>query len=218
MKPDIKHHVPDDLLMAYSAGALPEAYSLAIATHLSLCDTCRAAAESYDAVGGAVLEDAPEGAATMSMDSLAQTLARLKASEPREAVRPARPRSIFPGPLADYVGTSLDDIRWRPIGMGAKQMVIRTSPTASARLLYIPSGVGVPDHTHGGKELTVILDGAYSDETGRYGPGDIAYGDDELHHAPIAEDGGPCICLAVTDAPLRFKTIIPRLLQPFLGI
>ncbi len=51
----IKHHLTEDLLMAYSAGALSEAFSLAVATHISLCDECRAAAESYDAVGGAVI-------------------------------------------------------------------------------------------------------------------------------------------------------------------
>jgi len=219
MEKDIRHHVPDDVLMAYAAGALPEAYALAVATHVSLCDTCRATAESYDALGGAVLEQASEA---MSKDSLARTLALLDNAEP-ETPPPPRPipekvDTVFPKPLSDYVGTSLDDIRWRPVGMGAKQAMIRTSPSASARLLFIPPGVAIPEHTHRGQEVTVILDGAFSDETGRYGPGDIAFADEDLNHAPVAEDGGPCICLAVTDAPLRFRTLIPRLLQPFLGL
>ena len=51
----IRHHVSDRLLMAYAAGTLPEAFSLVVATHLSLCDECRARAASYDALGGAVL-------------------------------------------------------------------------------------------------------------------------------------------------------------------
>ena len=53
----IKHHLSDQLLMAYAAGSLPEAFSLVVATHVSLCDECRARAEAYEAVGGAVTVD-----------------------------------------------------------------------------------------------------------------------------------------------------------------
>ncbi|MGB1033531.1 MAG: transcriptional regulator, partial [Primorskyibacter sp.] len=34
----------------------------------------------------------------------------------------------------------------------------------------------------------------------------------------IADVSEACICLAVTDAPLRFTSFLPRLLQPFLRI
>ncbi|MEQ8255670.1 MAG: transcriptional regulator, partial [Roseovarius confluentis] len=37
-------------------------------------------------------------------------------------------------------------------------------------------------------------------------------------HTPVAEVGADCICLAVTDAPLRFRGFIPRIAQPFLRI
>ena len=52
----IKHHLSEDLLMRYSNGTLCEAFSLAVATHISMCDDCRAALESYEAVGGALLD------------------------------------------------------------------------------------------------------------------------------------------------------------------
>ena len=52
----IRHHLTDDLIMGYSAGTLPEAVNLIIATHVSLCDDCRAAVEAHDALGGAVLD------------------------------------------------------------------------------------------------------------------------------------------------------------------
>ena len=52
----IRHHLSDQLLMAYAAAGLPEAFSLVIATHVSLCDDCRARLESFDAVGGALVD------------------------------------------------------------------------------------------------------------------------------------------------------------------
>ena len=78
----IRHHVSDRLLMAYAAGTLPEAFSLVVATHLSLCDECRARAASYDALGGAVLEDCR---AEMAESSLDNCLARI-AGTPRTSL------------------------------------------------------------------------------------------------------------------------------------
>jgi putative transcriptional regulator len=85
-------------------------------------------------------------------------------------------------------------------------------------LLYIPPGQAVPDHSHNGLELTLVLQGSFSDETGRFGVGDLEIADQDLEHTPIADAGPPCICLAATDAPLRFNALLPRLLQPLFKI
>ena len=42
--------------------------------------------------------------------------------------------------------------------------------------------------------------------------------DDEVEHAPVAGYGEPCICLAITDAPLRFQGLVPKIVQRFVGI
>ncbi|MAK77163.1 MAG: transcriptional regulator, partial [Nisaea sp.] len=55
-------------------------------------------------------------------------------------------------------------------------------------------------------------------ETGRYGRGDFQELDGEIEHQPWVDGGEPCICLAVTDAPLRFKSLAAKLAQPLLGI
>jgi putative transcriptional regulator len=102
--------------------------------------------------------------------------------------------------------------------MGVKQSILPTSKDASIRLLYIPAGTAVPDHGHRGMELTLVLQGAFVDETDRFGPGDIEIADEDLNHTPIADIGEDCICLAATDAPLRFNKLIPRIAQPFFRI
>lgn len=210
----IRHHLSDDLLTGYSAGTLPEAFNLLVATHVSLCDECRARLGALDAVGGAVL-DACESVA-MDDGALAATLARLDfAPEPAVVQTPA---AVFPAPLRDYVGGDAEAVRWRSVGGGVRQAILKTSTAASARLLYIPGGMAVPDHGHQGTELTLVLQGAFHDETDRFGRGDVEIADEDLEHTPTALPGEPCICLAVTDAPLRFNSLIPRLLQPFLKI
>ena len=213
----IKHHLTDEILMAYSAGTLPEAFNLVVATHISLCDECRAAADSYDALGGAVLED--QEVVTISDGALKATL-KLISEMPKDAIKTmhARKPGIFPAPLQDYVGGDADSVEWRSVGMGVKQAALKASKEASVRLLYIPAGVAMPDHSHKGKEMTLVLQGAFSDEDGRFARGDIEIADQELHHHPVAEEGEDCICLTATDAPLKFNSLIPRIAQPFLRI
>ncbi|MFK7754754.1 MAG: ChrR family anti-sigma-E factor [Sedimentitalea sp.] len=214
MTSQIKHHLTPDIMMAYSAGSLPEAFSLMVASHISLCDVCRAEVESYDALGGALLND---DTAVMSPHSLAATMALIKAG----GSEPALPRAtcdVLPKPLQDYVGGDLSSVKWRSVGMGVKQAILPTSKDASARLLFIPAGAAMPDHGHKGTEITMVLKGAFSDESERFGRGDLEFADEDLHHTPIADPSEDCICLAVTDAPLRFSGLFARIAQPFLKI
>jgi putative transcriptional regulator len=215
----VKHHLTDDLLMAYSAGDLPEAVNLIVATHISLCDECRAALGSYDAVGGAVLDTCDTVA--MSKNSLQSVLDMIHAQDGKVEKKPASTKvqdDVLPAPLVDYIGGGLESVRWRSAGMGVKQAILPTSKEATARLLYIPAGTAIPDHGHHGLELTLVLKGAFQDEGGYFGRGDIEVAIEDLNHTPVADISEDCICLAVTDAPLKVKGLVPRIAQPFLGI
>ena len=215
MTTTIRHHVSDRLLMAYAAGTLPEAFSLVLATHLSLCDDCRARLGEYEALGGQVLERSDMA---MAEGSLEACMARIEGLAPLARPQPRPAQGIFPAPLADYIGGDLEKVRWKPLGMGVRQAILPTSRAASARLLYIPAGQGVPDHGHRGMELTLVLQGAFRDDKAHFGPGDVEIATEEDEHTPVAEAGADCICLAATDAPLRFMGLVPRLLQPIFRI
>ncbi|MGB0539377.1 MAG: transcriptional regulator, partial [Paracoccaceae bacterium] len=101
----IKHHLTEELMIAYASGNLAESFSVAVATHISLCDQCRAAFESYNALGGALLEDT-EGAA-LSSDALAKTMALIEQHPLKEKVQAPKVSNV-PAPLVDYIGTDLD--------------------------------------------------------------------------------------------------------------
>jgi len=213
---DTNSHIPNNVLAAYAAGNLDEAYSLVVACHISLCDTCRAGLEAFEAVGGDVLENAEE--ADLEPGSLEATLSRIEAAPEERRITTPRAPSVFPAPLQGYVGHGPDDVRWRSLGGGVKQAVLKCSGKATARLLYIPGGMAVPEHGHRGLELTLVLQGEFSDSVDRFRRGDVEVGGQELEHQPIAAEGEDCICLAATDAPLRFKSFLPRLFQPLIGI
>lgn len=215
MKEQINHHLTDALLMAYSAGNLPEAFNLTVAAHISMCDECRARLGAFDSLGGALVEEIE--AVEMSSGSLNAVMERLK--EPAEDPKiQNKNKGILPAPLQDFIGGDIDAVRWKSVGMGVKQAILPTTRDATARLLFIPAGAAVPDHGHHGTELTLVLKGAFADEVAHFGPGDIEVANEDLNHTPVADIGEDCICLAATDAPLKFKGLIPRLAQPFLRI
>ena len=212
----IQHHIPDPILIAYASGRLEQPFALAVAAHVSLCDECRAQLGAHECVGGALLEDGE--ARDIAAGTRAEVMARLDAAEAEERAEPARrARSdVFPGPVMEALKGRPP--RWRSLGMGVRQAILSAGSEGSARLLYIPPGQAVPDHGHHGLEMTLVLQGAFNDETGRFGPGDVEIADDTLEHTPVAEEGAACICLAATDAPLRFTALLPRILQPFFRI
>ena len=218
MTQDIKHHLTDDILMGYAAGTLPEAFNLMVATHISLCDTCRAQSETLDAVGGEVLDVMPAVEMTMAEDSLSATLALIGLGAPVQSRGDDRASSVLPSPLRDYVGGDLDSINWRSIGMGVKQAILPTSRGASARLLFIPAGAAMPDHGHEGREITMVLKGAFKDNDDYFARGDVEIADSDLHHTPVADIHEDCICLAVMDAPLTFDGFLPKIMQRYARI
>jgi putative transcriptional regulator len=104
------------------------------------------------------------------------------------------------------------------LGMGAKQAILKTTNDATVRLLYIPAGCEMPDHGHDGLEMTLGLQGAVLDGGERFARGDVEIADEDLEHTPVADIGEDCICLVASDAPLKFRGLLPRIAQPFFRI
>ncbi|UJQ94329.1 ChrR family anti-sigma-E factor [Mariluticola halotolerans] len=217
----VQHHLDDATLLRYASGDLDEAFSIVVAAHIAMCDTCRAAAHAAEEIGGYLLAEAD--AAPLESNALDRMMGLLDAEGPD--MMPTRqirvtPKGDVPLPLQHFIGPELDDIRWRKLVPGVRKHTIKlaSAPRSSLYMLYIGEGMAMPEHGHGGTEMTLVLSGAYRDDLGRFGPGDIADLDEHVEHQPRVEPGGPCICLVATEAPTRFKGIFSRLLQPLVGI
>jgi len=206
------HHPSGELLLEYACGAQREPVALLIATHLALCPPCRSECRDLEAIGGALLEEigpdpVPEG-------SFARLLAGLDA--PRDPVAPA-PRAQpdapapLPEPLRGYVGGSLDRLSWRRLGPIAEARLLPRSAGFTTRLVRLRAGAAAPRHTHGGSELTLVVEGGFTDPSGHYLRGDVAHAGGDVDHRPVADADGDCLCLVVTDAPLRLTGRIGRL-------
>lgn len=212
-----RHHPADALLVDYAAGAMKEPMSLLVATHLALCPQCRNQVETLESVGGALLETIePVDVDDTALDALMARLDDHGVEDDVPAGRHDDGDPLLPQPLRGYVGTSLSQLRWQGIGnfqyvdMGLGNGDTRT------RLMRIAPGTAMPQHTHEGNELTLVLSGGFSDGALSFRRGDVAVTDDTVDHRPIADAGEPCICLAVTDAPLKLTGRFGRLINPLI--
>jgi putative transcriptional regulator len=216
----VTHPIGDDLLLGYAAGNLPAAYDLMVATAVSLDDDARVRLAGFEAVGGSLLSH--EQVAPLRDDSYENVLERILQSPLDDTVeadvKTPRTDPVLPQPLREALGGDLETVRWSKVGMGVRQAVIGGDVGGTARLLSIPAGQAMPDHGHTGTEVTLVLQGAFIDGNDRYARGDVEAADDNLEHMPVADIGEDCICLVVTDAPLRFNGLLPRLAQRFLDI
>jgi putative transcriptional regulator len=233
---NIKHHPTDETLLAYAGGSLSQAMELIVATHMTLCPHCRDKVAEFEACGGAMLND--NQSLSMDIDALDHVMAMIEQESANENARTApveMPRRVavggsitgsavpsLPTPLASLLPDnilSLEDIPWRSLAPGVKHFPLKSVQTrGTVRLLKIAPGVSIPDHGHGGHEMTLLLKGSYIDDVGRFRAGDVADLADDIDHQPIADTAEDCICLIATDAPLKFNGILPKLLQPFIGM
>ncbi len=221
-----RHHLDPATLVSHAAGALSPEMAAVADTHLEGCAYCRQQLAAAEQVGGVLLSQQqpsapePQQAARLRGDMLARLQQPLPAAVNHPSETPDAPRSLdaLPRPLQPYFGKSWKALRWRWMAPGVHMIRAPRSSGDTLVLLRIAPGKSMPVHSHGGSELTQILKGAYDDELGHFGPGDMADLDSDIEHQPVTSPGVPCICVAALDGPLQFRGWLARKLQPMVGL
>ncbi len=207
-----KHHPSNDCLMEHAAGSLPVAQAACVSAHLSYCERCRRTDSQLQTVGGALLERLePVPVSEALLDTV---LARLE--DPAPLAYPGQTQAAqLPSLLQRLTNGDFSKLVWKRVTRSLSISYLSTGDTNYEFALYrIAAGGRIPEHTHGGGEMTLVLEGGFSDGRDSYHPGDFIYRDADDTHAPVALDGEDCICLAVLDAPLRFTSWKYRWLNP----
>ncbi len=203
----------DGLMARYAGGALPEPVRVLVAAHLVLRPERRAFVDALECVAG----DALEALEPSPLHDRDIRLGNIFGAAPLHVSSAKSVDGIFPSVLQDLIGFDVDTIPWKTKMPGYREFSLGEIDGCEATMLWIKAGRKMPSHTHEGSELTLVLDGAFSDANGRYGRGDISLADENVNHRPIAEDGRACICFAVTDAPLRLTGSYRQLFSDFFG-
>jgi putative transcriptional regulator len=210
------NHPQEELLAAYSAGSLPLSQALCISTHIERCADCGRKLQRLNRVGSELMQQLEPAPA--SADVKKKLFARLDTLIENDAeATTAQPASSIPRCLRQFVHGDYDELPWRRVSGDIHSVELcRDFNGAKVELLKIKPGGAAHTHTHLGDEYTVILEGAFSDESGLYARGDFLLRDHKDRHTPVATRDRECICLAVTEGPIQFTGFFNRLLNPLL--
>lgn len=214
----ITHHPHAESLMSCSAGSMPEAFAAVMASHIALCPQCRKDLALMEKIGVTLFEQLDT--VPVLKDVPVMQLRAAEADRGDATTADAPDFGDVPEPLRDFVGGELSSIKWSRIGPGLAQHVIGLprKGRGDLRLIKVAPGLALPEHSHNGSELTLVLKGSYRDESGHYRVGDVADMMGDTPHSPIADPDDGCICLIATEGKLKFKSLLARIVQPFAGI
>lgn len=199
----------DALLAGYAAGTLAAPLHMLVSAHLELTPANRFYVASLENAAASALQDSP---AVEPRDRGAM-LDAIFASSTRPAVPRAERASQLPASLVRYLGHDLNDVAWRTLLPGIREFHVGGEDQEEATLYWIRAGKRLPSHTHEGSEITLVIQGGFTDVSGHYARGDIAIADGDVDHHPTADADMDCICFAVTDAPLRLTGPVGRIVQ-----
>jgi putative transcriptional regulator len=206
--------VADQLLASYAAGSLSRSMHALVASHLSLSGANRSYVAALESVAADTMESEPVFAPVAERG---KRLAAIFGDAGEPAANAPTDDGLLPHPLAQYVGSPLDQLRWRTVLPGLREARVEDGEACEASLLWIRAGRAMPSHTHHGLEATLVLQGSFSDAYGHYGRGDIAVADDDVDHKPVAGSDEDCICFAVSEGPVRLTGPVARLFNRILG-
>jgi putative transcriptional regulator len=213
-----KIHPQLETLVDFAAGTLSYHETVMISTHISYCNNCRQQVMALECLGGELMNDLPGEPVSDAL--LQQSLAAIS-DEAHPRPDPADLPQASPGiprPLQRLIRSGYDSLQWRSVLPNVQVCDLDQSPSGETISLYrIKPGASIPMHTHRGNEYTVILQGGFSDDLGQYVIGDFLHRAGQHEHQPVADAGEDCICLTVTEQPLKMTSWKWRWINPFLG-
>ncbi|GGA63570.1 anti-ECF sigma factor ChrR [Neiella marina] len=227
----IKSHPSEELLRAFVSGELPPALALCVSAHVDMCRLCQREVKQIEQELAASIEHQNNDSADIQVsDDLTAMMAAIIDSEPAPVEQPSLVaerhkakhirwqdnKFLLPRALQRQIAEQPELVTgdswfqlgklWR--GRLAEHQQWRTS------FYYIEQGGEIPEHTHKGREITLVLSGSFVDGDEVYQEGDFIYRDGAHTHKPGASVSEDCLCFTAVEAPLHFTSGATRLLNP----
>lgn len=218
----IKHHPKFDMLQSFVKGELPASLSAGIAIHSEMCPVCQQkivqltehiAERSFEQ---SLLDtpNTPAGTANLDETDFDKMIDAITDSTDIATYTAKVAKNIDFKNTRYTLPTVLNNMvlgKTANIGKLARSRLQLDEDEIHSSLLHIEPGGGVPEHTHKGFELTLLLEGSFHDDNGEYVKGDFIMLDASHKHQPTSTDG--CLCYTVANDALHFTKGINKLLN-----
>lgn len=207
-------------LQTFSAGNCEPAKALMISAHVDMCPKCQH--DCIDIQNEMAGELIAQPASSLSMDSQYYAMMSNITELPVAVSRPPEASSTsieLDGKFFELPRTLRRHVRntgnWSRLVGKLWQAPVDLGDIGKANFMYMEKGGRVPEHTHRGTEMTLVVDGQYGDGIAEYDCGDFTIMDNHHNHLPHSEADDGCLVFTIVEQPLHFTSGIARLLNPF---
>jgi putative transcriptional regulator len=220
----INHHPKFELIKSFVNGDLPASLSAGIAIHADMCAVCQqtisqlteqVAEHSFEEVYLDRFIVDNESLETVAAIDFNHMINDIVESSDIDIALPAVEKTVSFNDKEYTIPAVLSSMKLGKsshIGKLTRSRILLNENEIHSSLLHIQPGGSIPEHTHKGFELTVLLDGSFHDESGEYVKGDFIMLDGSHQHNPVSTNG--CLCFTVANDALHFTQGINKLLNP----
>lgn len=229
----IKFHPSHAQLKAFVKGQLNVNTALLISSHIDMCEQCQQTcqeieqglAEEAFGIGDSLISEvvrtsvSNEAALPADLNAMFDQIVSLPSQTEESSMIHAKTTieldgKPFPIPRA-LKRVVPEQPKWSKLAGKVWHAPVPVGDSENIHFIFMEQGAQVPEHSHRGTEYSLVLDGEFSDEAGRYLTGDFTALNQAHTHRPYTEHGDGCLVLSVVDKPLQFTSGIARLLNPF---
>lgn len=208
-------HPNPDQLVEFAAGSCRPGVSIAISVHLHYCTQCRQTLSELESASAVLFEQqAPAPVADTAFASLMDRIQHEPAA-PAPAAKPVQP-GRFPRALTALLPDTLEQLNWQQPMKNLRVTRLLDDGDLIIGLHHMKAGGRVPNHQHRGEEISVVLEGGFSDQLGSYAEGDFIRRSGKDTHSPQADAHEDCLILSVVEAPVKLTGPLGWILNPFL--
>ena len=213
----IKFHPSKTMLNEHLAGQLPLSLTVAVSAHIEMCEQCKEVAQELESQQSDRLWQEAANEPVDFGDMLQEILTEQPDTQiqytqkPDVIVQVAKKEYGLPAAFSLF-----SQFKWSGFGKVSRARLINNEGEVRASLLHIEKGGSIPKHQHKGYELTLLLDGSFTDENGTYHKGDFICLEEGEEHTPFTDEG--CLCYVVQNAPVHFVAGASKVLNPLAGL
>ena len=195
MTSEAKFHPTEEQLEGFAKGSLTAGMNVVISAHVELCETCRGKTSELETKATMEwLQSAPDADADAEdfsalIDSIVQhpqVKSDVRNDNTVSEIHMLDHSVSLPKVLAKVASEGLV---WKKLAGGINQATVILDNETQCEFLYMKPGSQVPVHKHQGSEITLVLDGSFSDELGHYKQSDFVVRTKNDMHQPASEEG-----------------------------
>lgn len=214
----IKLHPTQQQLQKFADGTIDPVMGLVVAAHVDMCECCQQQVAKFEeALSDDVFTISEDTILTSEMEQMMQTI--MESSSPSEGAYCEVPHVELDGrffQLPRALGSFAKRTDgWSHLVGKLWQSSAVISGDVKGHFVFLGPGAQVPEHTHKGDEVTLVIDGEFEDEFGLYKEGDFIVRNGEHQHTPKTVSANGCLVFTIVDEPLHFTSGVARLLNPF---